>query len=139
MDELERVKKYGLMAPGSDIIGSWLRDALVGKRDFYYVDNTGTRVEKIEQPFKNPYEIRYDSNSTNTPFLDCVQEISLMWDQWVVCHIICDHNDFRGSSDFFNVTEAIMRAIVMFNDADHPAPPTEKDDENAARDDDLEE
>jgi hypothetical protein len=126
--ELERLHKYGSILPTGDIIGIWLRESLVGKRVHYLTNSAGEVVDKPDAP--GVYGINYVSNSEDDPFMSCTHEIRLIWDQWVVCYIECLHGKFEGVSDFFNVTEAIMRAISAFNEADHPSPPDEDDSDN---------
>lgn len=51
----------------------------------------------------------------------CATSILLRWDQWAVCTIRCTHGEFRGASDFLNLTEAVLRASEKFRKAEHPA------------------
>lgn len=54
------------------------------------------------------------------PYLDrCRPVVELAWDQWAQCKIKCEHGEFKGVSDFLNLTEAIGRALVKFQDAEH--------------------
>lgn len=46
--------------------------------------------------------------------------IKLSWDQWAVCTATCPHGEFRASSDFLNLTEAVVRALEKFQAAEHP-------------------
>lgn len=46
--------------------------------------------------------------------------IEIAWDQWAVCTIRCDHGKFRGTSDFLNLTEAVLRAVERLRGAEHP-------------------
>ena len=49
----------------------------------------------------------------------CAHSINLAWDQWAVCTIKCSHGKFRGTSDFLNLTEAVLRAAEKFRKAEH--------------------
>lgn len=130
--EVERIRKYGLLPPRGDMLGTWLIHAMTGKQEFYQVDRDGVVVkpEDIKPPFKNPYQTKFNSNSVENPLLYCAHEISIHWDQWVECRIVCLHGSYTGVSDFLNFTEALMRAVVHFNEADHPSLIKEDEDED---------
>lgn len=106
--------------PESDLVGTWLASALVGKQRRYLVHpETG-------EPFVGPpeapgvYEVKTDSNSGTGLFPEDVYEIKVHWDQWVRVTLECSHGSYVGESEFFNVTEALVRAAQRFNEADHP-------------------
>ena len=130
MPDTEREKYMRKQAAHSDFFGTWLDGQLTGKRKAYLVDErTHERVEESRAP--GLYSIHYDSNSMENLLLACVYGIEIHWDQWVRCVIVCQHGRFSAVSDFFNITEAVVRAIMDFNEADHPA--EEDDDEEAAK------
>ena len=118
--EIERLRKWGTIPGNADFVGLWLANSLRGKRTPYHVDLQGNRIEDSAVKVPGTYQIRYDSNSASEPWMYCVYDIRLGWDQWAVCTIECSHGKFRGTSDFLNLTEAISRAITSFNQADHP-------------------
>jgi hypothetical protein len=120
--ELARLKQWGSVPAEGDLLGAWLMSVLHGKRETYLIDGAGKEVEG-EPAVPGVYEIGTRSGSMPDPFTmggGCCFEISLQWDQWVRCVIRCTHGEWEGTSDWFNVTEAVMRAAIDFNTADHP-------------------
>lgn len=53
-------------------------------------------------------------------YQNCVSEISIRWDQWAICTITCAHGKWVGTSDFLNLTEALLRAIQVLQGEEHP-------------------
>jgi len=116
--ELSRVTKNGTLPTGADIIGTWLIHAMTGKHRFYYIDTSGNRISEAKE---GTYKERYESNSSETPLTKCTYTIRFRWNKWnVKAKIKCSHGTFKGTSDYFDFTEALIRAVVAFNDADHP-------------------
>jgi len=52
--------------------------------------------------------------------IDCAHTITIRWDQWVKCVITCEHENFTAVSDFFHMTEALLRAAERFRNGEHP-------------------
>jgi len=121
-EELAYMKKYGRFPPGSDILGLWFSSALIGKREYYYIDKDGNEIVNGGIKVPGSYSIGYRGDNVDNPLTECVQEIKLHWDQWVACYITCDHGRFKGVSDFLNFTESIVRAVIEFNEIEHPGP-----------------
>ena len=54
--------------------------------------------------------------------LECVPEMKIYWDQWLVCVIVCLHGYVRGTACGINFTEGMTKAIEQFNKVDHSKP-----------------
>jgi len=131
-EDFDREKYLREQAARSDFFGTWLDGQLTGKRKAYLVnERTHERVDDSPS-VPGMFSVHYDSNSMENLLLACVYGIEIHWDQWVRCVIICQHGRFSAVSDFFNITEAVVRAIMEFNEADHPADEEDDDDEEAA-------
>lgn len=119
--ENEYIRTWGKIPAEGDFLGLWLMNVLHGKRQPYLMDAAGREVENTRGI--GVFQVGVRSNSMPEPFTmggGCCYEIKLHWDQWVRCTITCEHGSYEGVSDFFNVTEAIVRAAVAFNQEDHP-------------------
>lgn len=56
----------------------------------------------------------------DAPWCAHVAAFHLSWDQWAVCEIQCIHGNYRASSGFLNLTEAVENANRKYRKADHP-------------------
>jgi hypothetical protein len=53
---------------------------------------------------------------------ECTEEIKILFESGgAVCVIRCRHGEWRDRSDFFNLTEALLRAGHQFEQHAHPA------------------
>jgi hypothetical protein len=59
----------------------------------------------------------------------CAHKITIRWDQWVEARITCFHGEVKAVSDWFNMTEALLRAAERFKALDHTAACMEDDEE----------
>lgn len=104
----------------ADILGIWLTATLTGKQERYITKASGEELAEGELKVPGTYGIGRRGNSMPQPFFDCALEICIHWDQWVQVTIECTHGKFDGESRYFNVTEALLRAVSAFNEVDHP-------------------
>lgn len=59
----------------------------------------------------------------------CAHKITIRWDQWVEARITCFHGEAKAVSDWFNMTEALLRAAERFAKLDHTPACTEDDED----------
>jgi hypothetical protein len=116
-------KSVSSVSVDGDILGTWLMCALTGKRTYHLFNKDGQEVSGDDVKVPGVYSSNVTTNSMDEPFgmgSGCIYEIAFHWDQWFVCTITCKHGTHEGTSDFFNMTEALMRAVETFNEVDHP-------------------
>lgn len=115
-------KMHASLTVDGDILGTWLSCALTGKRTIRIFNSDNEDVTGQETG-PGTFTTEVTTNSMSEPFglgTGCCFEVSWHWDQWFECRIKCQHGTFTGVSDFFNMTEALMRAVTVFNESDHP-------------------
>jgi hypothetical protein len=116
-------KTHANLTVDGDMLGTWLETVLTGKRTMHIYDSKGEEVTGKETSAPGTYSTSVTTNSMQEPMAlggGCCYEISFHWDQWFECDIRCTHGTFKGTSDFFNMTESLMRAVTTFNKVDHP-------------------
>lgn len=113
-------RKWGEFPYPSDILGIWLRESLTGKIYRTYKNHSTGEITEEFPSSGSPIELISKTNGMIEPFTGCVRTFTIAWDQWARCIIECEHGKFIADSGFLNLTEALIRAVIKFNEVDHP-------------------